>query len=225
MSVEPGGKAPEQGKRNRRKRILLIAGIPLAIILLIAFLVLGLPRRWKAPPMSRLEAVQLQLVIGKLASSMLTKDGKMAPEANLVFLPSEIDVLLKSGLRAAQLRQTPDLYYDAEWKQGAVRLRVSRILLFLAVNLETELIPAVRGGKTEVAVRSCRIGWIPLPPSLVERELRSELEVYEQMPEFAVVHEIIKELSVRDDCIRLRLCPQKISLLFPLLTNGLIGTN
>ena len=225
MSIAPVGKDPVSEKRSTKKRLLLFAGIPAALIVLIAFLILGLPRRWEVPPMSRTEAVRLQLVIGKLAASMLTKDGKMASEANLVFFPSEIDVLLNSGLRAAQLRRTPELYYAAEWKQGAVRLRVSRILLFLAVNLETELIPAVRGGKTEVAVRSCRVGWIPLPPSLVENEIHRQIQVYEQTPEFAAVHEIIKELSVRDDCIHLRLCPEKISLLFPLLRNSFTGTN
>ncbi len=207
---------PAELKEKRKKHLIVLLSV-LIPLLVIAVLILGLPRRWQAPPMSRFEAVRLQLIIGKLTSAMLTKDGKMAEEAEVELTPAEVNTLLTNVLRAAQLRQTPELYYDAEWKNHALQLRVSRILLFLAVNLETELVPTVRGGKIEVSARSCRIGWIPLPPALVTGELQKQIKIYEGTPEFQVIPEIIREMTVHADGVRLRLRPQKINLLIPLL--------
>ncbi len=204
-------------RQKKRKKYLIVLLSVLIPLLVIAVLLLGLPRRWQVPPMSRTEAVRLQLIIGKLTSAMLTKDGKMAEEAEVELTQAEINTLLASGLRAAQLRQTPELYYGAEWKNHALQLRVSRILLFLAVNLETELVPAVRGGKIEVSARSCRVGWLVLPPSLVTAELRKQIQMYEETPEFQVIPEIVREMTVHEDGIRLKLRPQKINLLIPLL--------
>lgn len=200
-----------------KKRILFSVGAVAAAVLLAAFLILGRPHRWQAPPLSREEAFRLQQIVGKAAEAMLTKDGKLAEEAELELTRPEINTLLNNALRAAQLGQTPELYYDAEWKDQALRLRVSRIFLFLAINLEAELVPSVRGGKVEVRARSCRIGNLPLPPSLVTAELQRLIRRYEQTPEFQVVPEIVRELTVQGDGIRFRLDPRKIALVFPLL--------
>ena len=204
-------------QQKKRKKCLIVLTSVLIPLLLAAVLLLGLPQRWQVPPMTRPEAVRLQLIIGKLTSAMLTKDGKMVEEAEVELTQAEINTLLANGLRAAQMRQSPELYYDAEWKNHALQLRVSRILLFPAVNLETELVPAVRGGKVEVSARSCRVGWIALPPALVTNELQKQIQMYEETPEFQVIPEIIREMTVHENGIRLRFRPQKINLLIPLL--------
>jgi|GEM_PF-2381919 len=204
-------------QKKKRKKYLIVLLSVLIPLLTIAVLILGSPRRWQVPPMSRTDAVRLQQAIGKIVSSMLMEDGRMAEEANVELTQEEINALLANGLRVAQLRQTPELFYDAEWKNQALKLRVSRILFFLAVNLEAELVPAVRGGKVEVEVRSCRIGWIPLPSKLVTGELRKQLRNYEQTPEFRSIPEIVREMGIHGNGIRLKLRPQKIDLLIPLL--------
>lgn len=216
----PQGETPK--KKYRGCLILLL--IPTLLLLLAAVLVLGIPRRWQVEPkISRQEATHLQAILQKLTSAMVTEDGKMAQTAEIELNPAEINTLLTAGLRAAQLRPTPGLYYDAEWKQGALRLRICRILPLLAVNLEAELIPSVNSGKAELKTRFCRIGRLPLSRELVDRALLQALKKNEDRLEFRVILELVEALAVQNGSIRLRIRPQKINLIFPLLLYAASG--
>ena len=95
--------------------------MPILLVILTGVMLLGSPHRWQVSPhVSMAEAARLQGIIGKLTSAMVTEDGKMVEKAEIELTPSEINTLLITGLRAAQHRQKPDLYYDAEWAQGAL---------------------------------------------------------------------------------------------------------
>ena len=212
---KPSAAGPQP--RKRWKKWIFLLPVP-AVLLIGAFLILGMPRRWQVEPkISRTEAAHMQRIIGKLTSAMVTEDGKIAESAVIELTPAEINTLLTNGLRAAQLRPTPHLYYDAEWKEGFLRLRVCRTLPLFAVNLETELVPDIRDGKAELIPRSCRIGWIPLSRNIVGEALRQMIATQEDKPEFRTVLTIVESLTVQENSIRLRFRPQKINLIFPLL--------
>ena len=212
---------------DKKRRILLIALITVPILLLFAaaFLLLGSPRRWQVPPrVSPTEAARLQGIIGKLTSAMVTEDGKMAEKAEIELTQNEINTLLTTGLRAAQRHQQPDFYYDAEWSQGALVLRGSKILPVFAVNLEAEIIPSVSADKVYQAVRSCRVGWLALSPKLVETALNNKLKEYENEEEYRAFTAIVESLTVqKKGSVILRLRPDNIKLVFPLLMNAALG--
>ena len=147
----------------------------------------------------------------------------MVEKAEIELSPSEINTLLITGLRAAQLRQKPDLYYDAEWSQGALLLRGCKILPVFAVNAEAEIIPAVSGGKVSLAVRSCRVGWISISPKLVENALETVLKKYENRKEYRAFTAVVESLTVKDGAMILQVRPDKIKLLVPLLMNAVLG--
>lgn len=169
------------------------------------------------------EAARLQGIIGKLTSAMVTEDGKMAERAEIELTPAEINTLLVTGLRAAQRNQSPDFYYDAEWSQGSLVLRGSKILPVFAVNLETVVVPAVNGGRVSLSVRSCRIGWLSLSPKLVEAALEKKLKDYEGQEGYLVFTAIVESLTVQNETIHLRLRPNNIKMIFPLLMNAAMG--
>ena len=195
--------------------------IPLLLLIAAAGLFLGKPHRWQVDTaVSRQEAERLQNIIRKMTSSMVTDEGKMAESAVIELSPAEINTLLTAGLRAAQLRQSPGFYYDAEWVQGALLLRGCKILPVLAVNLEAEIIPAVRSGIVSISVRSCRIGRLPLNPKVVEYALRENMKKYEHRQEFRIFTAIVESLTVQNSSIILRIRPEKINLIFPLLLNA-----
>lgn len=213
----------ETVKRNSLKRriIFIVPAAALFLLALLGFLILGTPRRWQVDPqVSRQEAERMQNIIGKLTSSMVTPDGKMAERAEITLTSAEINTLLRTGLRAAQLRQKSDLYYDAEWTSGALRLRISKVLRLFALNLEAELVPSVNNGKVAVQVRSCTLGWLSLNSGLVSDMFRSQIKQYEDREEFRALTEIVKSMTVRQDSVILVIRPQKINLLFSLLLNA-----
>ena len=226
--AESSGKTPTGPTlSDKKRRILLIAAVSVMILLLIltAVVLLGTPRRWQVPTrVSPMEAARLQGIIGKLTSAMVTKDGKMAEKAEIELTQNEINTLLTTGLRAAQRHQKPDFYYDAEWSQGALVLRGSRILPVFAVNLETEIIPSVSQKKVSLAVRLCRIGWLTLNPKLVEAALDKRLKELEEEEEYRVFTAIVESLTVqKEGSVILRLRPDNIKLVFPLLMNAALG--
>ena len=216
--------SPALPARKRRFLRLAVLLVPVLLVVLSGVMLLGSPNRWQVSPrVSMAEASRLQGIIGKLTSAMVTEDGKMAEKAQIELTPSEINTLLVTGLRAAQLRQKPDFYYDAEWSQGALLLRGSRILPVFAVNAEAEIIPAVSGGTVSVTVRSCRIGWISLSPKLVEKALKTVLKKYEHREEYRAFTAVVESLNVKDGSMILLVRPDKIKLLVPLLMNAITG--
>ena len=219
---KPGSPVPTAGKRRFLRLAVLSAPVLLAV--LAGVMLLGSPHRWQVSPrVSMAEAARLQGIIGKLTSAMVTEDGKMVEKAEIELMPSEINTLLITGLRAAQLRRKPGLYYDAEWSQGALLLRGSKILPVFAVNAEAQIIPSVSGGKVSLAVRSCRIGWISISPKLVEKALKTALEKHENREEYRAFTAVVESLSVKDGSMILLLRPDKIKLLVPLLMNAVMG--
>ena len=211
---------------DKKRRILLIAvvTVPVLLLFLSAAVFLGLPRRWQVPSrVSPQEAARLQGIIGKLTSARVTEDGKMAEKAEIELSQNEINTLLTTGLRAAQRHQQPDFYYDAVWSQGALVLRGSKILPVFAVNLEAEIIPSVCADKVSLAVRSCRIGRLTLSPKLVETALNNTLKEYEDEEEYRAFTAIVESLAVRNGSMILRLRPENIKLVFPLLLNAAMG--
>ncbi len=225
--TEPCGNKPESpvptaGKRRFLRLVILL--VPVLLVILTGVMLLGSPHRWQVSPrVSMAEAARLQGIIGKLTSAMVTEDGKMVEKAEIELTPSEINTLLITGLRAAQLRRKPDFYYDAEWSQGALLLRGSKILPVFAVNAEAQIIPSVSGGKVSLAVRSCRIGWISISPKLVEKALKTALEKHENREEYRAFTAVVESLSVKDGSMILLLRPDKIKLLVPLLMNAVMG--
>ena len=215
---------PAPTGRKRRRIWLVILLTPLLLLVLAGILLLGKPHRWQVDPaVSDSEMKRMQGIIGKLTSAMVTEDGKMAESAVIELTPPEINTLLTVGLRAAQLRRPPDLYYDAEWVRGGLYLRVSKVLPVLAVNAEIDIIPTVRNGRVSLAVRSCRIGRIPLSPGMVENLLRETLEKYKDRQEFRAFTAFVESLTVRDGSIIMQIRPQNSRLIFPLLLNAVMG--
>ena len=225
--TETGGNKPDSPALPAKKRRffwLAVLLVPVLLVILTGVMLLGSPHRWQVSPrVSMAEASRLQGIIGKLTSAMVTEDGKMVEKAKLELTPSEINTLLITGLRAAQLRQKPDLYYDAEWSQGALLLRGSRILPVFAVNAEAEIIPEVSGGKVSITVRYCRIGWISISPKLVENALETVLKKYENRKEYRAFTAVVESLTVKDGAMILQVRPDKIKLLVPLLMNAVLG--
>ena len=226
--AETSGNTPAcPAYQDKKRRIILItaAAVPVLLLVLTAVVLLGSPRRWQVPPrVSPMEAARLQGIISKLTSAMVTKDGKMAEKAEIELTQNEINTLLTTGLRAAQRHQKPDFYYDAEWSQGALMLRGSKLLPFFAVNLEAEIIPSVSADKVSLAVRSCRVGWLSLSPKLVETALNNKLKEIEDGDEYRAFTAIVESLTVqKEGSVILRLRPDNIKLVFPLLLNAALG--
>ena len=220
----PDVPVPARPAKKRRILWLTILLIPILLVILTGVMLLGSPHRWQVSPrVSMAEAARLQGIIGKLTSAMVTEDGKMVEKAEIELTPSEINTLLITGLRAAQLRQKPDLYYDAEWSQGALLLRGSKILPVFAVNVEAEIIPAVSGGKVSLAVRSCWVGWISISPKLVEEALKTALKKHENRKEYRAFTAVVESAAVKDGSMVMLLRPDKIKMLVPLLVNAITG--
>lgn len=216
--------APANARKKRRRVWTIILLTPLLLLFLAGILLLGMPCRWQVDQaVSNSEMERMQRIIGKLTSAMVTEDGKMAESAVIELTPMEINTLLTVGLRAAQLRRPPDLYYDAEWIQGGLCLRVSRILPVFAVNAEIDIIPSVRNGIIALSVRSCRVGRLPLSPGMVEKLLQETLEKYKNRQEFRAFTAFVESLTVRDGSIIMQIRPQNSRLIFPLLLNTVMG--
>ena len=210
---------------NKRRIIwLIILLVPVLLVILTGVMLLGTPQRWQVSPhVSMAEASRLQGIIGKLTSAMVTEDGKMVEKAEIELTPTEINTLLITGLRAVQHRQKPDLYYDAEWSQGALLLRGCKILPVFAVNAEAEIIPSVSGGKVSISVRSCRVGWISISPKLVEKALKTALKRHEKRKEYRAFTAVVESLTIKDDSMILLVRPDKIKMLVPVLMNAITG--
>ena len=216
--------APAAAKKKRRRVWIIILPAPLLLLFLAGILLLGMPRRWQVDPaVSNSEMERMQGIIGKVTSAMVTEDGKMAESAVIKLTPMEVNTLLTVGLRAAQLRRPKDLYYDAEWIQGGLYLRVSRILPVLAVNAEIDIVPSVRNGIITLSVRACRVGRLPLSPGIVENLLQETLKKYENRQEFRAFNAFVESLTVRDGSVILQIRPQNSRLIFPLLLNTVMG--
>jgi len=217
---------PEPVPKKRRKGCLVFLLIVVILFVTPVVLVLGLPRRWEpSAHISAAESEFMQQVIGKLTSTMVTEDGRMAERAVVELTAPEINTLLKTGLRAARLRNTPDLYYDAEWKQGALELRVCRVLLpSLAVNLDTELVPAVAGGKIVLHSKAFWLGSLPFGSAIVDPALAAALARCRNKQEFKAITEIIESLEVvKGDSVRMTIRPKKIKMVLPLLLRAAWG--
>ena len=216
---------PARPAKKRRILRLTILLVPILLVILTGVMLLGSPHRWQVSPhVSLAEAARLQGIIGKLTSAMVTEDGKMVEKAEIELTQNEINTLLTTGLRAAQRHQQPDFYYDAEWSQGALVLRGSKILPVFAINLEAEIIPAVSADKVALSVRSCRVGWLALSPKLVETALNNKLEEFEGQEEYRAFTAIVESLAVqKEGSVILRLRPDNIKLVFPLLLNAALG--
>ena len=217
-----GSAAPPPAGWGRRKKILLGVLILLGLLLLGAVLILGTPRRWQVDPkISVFEARRIRQIMSRLTSVMVTQDGTMAEKAEIELSEPELNTMLRFGLRTAQLRQSPDLYYDAEWKNGGLRLRVSRVLPVLAVNLETELVPGFANGRAAIRTRSCRIGWLPLLPAGVDIGLRGVLSNYENTPEWQAAAAMVESVEVKQNgAVRIVFYPGKISKSLSVLMNA-----
>ena len=215
---------PEPVPRKRKGCLIFLLVVVILFVTVIA-LVFGLPRRWEpSTHISPAESECMQQIIGKLTSTMVTEDGQMAERAVIELTAKEINTLLKTGLRAAQLRNTPNLYYDAVWKQGALELRVCRVLLpFLAVNLETELVPAVAGGKIILHSKSCWLGSLPLGSAILDPALAAALERCKNKHEIKAVTQIVESLEVKGDSVRMTVRPKNIRLIVPLLLRAAWG--
>ena len=211
---------------KKRKGCLIFLLVIVVLFVTAAVLVFGLPRRWDpSAHISPAESEYMQQIIGKVTSTMVTEDGQMAERAVVELTAPEINTLLKTGLRAARLRYTPNLYYDAEWKQGVLELRVCRVLLpFLAVNLETELVPAVAGGKIILHSKSFWLGSLPFGSAIVDPALAAALERCKKKPELQAVTEIVENLEVvKGDSVRMTIRPKKIKKIVPLLLRAAWG--
>ena len=216
---------PEPVPKKRKGCLIFLLVIVVLFVTAVA-LVFGSPRRWEpSAHISTAESVCMQQIIGKLTSTMVTEDGQMAERAVVELTAQEINTLLKTGLRAARLRETPNLYYDAEWKQGALELRVCRVLLpFLAVNLDTELVPAVGGGKITLHSKSCWLGSLPFGSVIVDPALAAALERCKDKHEIRAITEIVESLDVvKGDSVRMTIRPKKIKLIVPLLLRAAWG--
>lgn len=211
---------------KKRKGCLIFLLIIVVLFVTVIALVFGLPRRWEpSTHISAAESECMQQIIGKMTSTMVTEDGQMAERAVVELTAKEINTLLKTGLRAAQLRNTPNLYYDAEWKQGTLQLRVCRVLLpYLAVNLETELVPAVTGGKVILHSKSFWLGSLPFSSAIIDPALATALERCKKKHEFRAVTEIVENLEVvNGDSVRMTIRPKKIKTIVPLLLRAAWG--
>ena len=209
---------------KKRRLWLTILLVPILLVILTGIMLLGSPHRWQVSPhVSMAEASRLQGIIGKLTSAMVTEDGKMVEKAEIELTPTEINTLLITGLRAVQHRQKPDLYYDAEWSQGALLLRGCKILPVFAVNAEAEIIPSVSGGKVSITVRSCRVGWISISPKLVEEALKTALKRHEKRKEYRAFTAVVESLTIKDGSMILLVRPDKIKMLVPVLMNAITG--
>ena len=211
---------------KKRKGCLIFLLITVVLFVTVIALVFSLPRRWEpSTQISAAESECMQQIIGKMTSTMVTEDGQMAERAVVELTAKEINTLLKTGLRAAQLRHTPNLYYDAEWKQGVLELRVCRVLLpFLAVNLKTELVPAVAGGKIILHSKSFWLGSLPFGSAIVDPALAAALERCKKNPELQAVTEIVENLEVvKGDSVRMTIRPKKIKTIVPLLLKAAWG--
>jgi len=217
---EPISPAPASGRR--RKKILLLLLIFLSLLLLGGVMIFGTPRRWQVEPkISRQEARQIRQIMSRLTTVMVTPDGTMAKKAEIEFTEPELNTMLRTGLRTAQLRKTPDLYYDAEWKNGGLRLRASRILPLLALNLETELVPGFAKGRAVIRTRSCRLGWLPIRSGWVDAALREVIAGYEGTPEWQAATAMVESAEVtKNGTVRIVFYPEKITQSLPVLLNA-----
>lgn len=211
-------------QKKRRLRCFILLLIPVFLLSAVSFLILGMPHRWQVDPViSRQDTARMQRIIQKLTSSMVTEDGKIAETAEIELSPAEINTLLTFGLRAAQLRQQHDLYYDAEWKQGFLFLRISRILPVFALNLEAGLVPSINNGRAELKTRFCRIGRLSINRELADKALLEMIRKHADDSTIRMILRIVDQLTIKDDSICLRFRPQNINLLFPLLLNAAGG--
>ena len=212
--------------KGKKRRIVwtVIVLIPFLLLVLAGVLLLGMPNRWEVSPRPSIREInRMQGIIRKLTSAMVTEDGKMAESAELELTPEEINTLLTTGLRAAQLRRTPEFYYDAEWDRGELLLRGSRVLPVFALNIEARIIPSVRNGKISISVRFCRIGRIALDPKSIEAFLQEKLKEYENSPEYQALTAFVESLTVQNGGIHLRIRPNESRTIFPLLLNAVLG--
>ncbi|MBO4649463.1 MAG: hypothetical protein J5806_15040 [Lentisphaeria bacterium] len=215
--------APAQKPPKRWKKILLwILLILLGLTLFIAVLILGTPRRWQVDPkISKEEARQIRQIMNRLTAVMVTPEGTMAQKAEIEFTESELNTMLRTGLRTAQLHKTPDLYYDAEWKDGSLRLRISRVLPLLALNLETDLVPEFADGRPVIRTRSCALGWLPILSGGVDAALRAVFEHYEDTPEWQAAVSMVESVEVTGrGTVRVVFYPDQISKSLSVLMNA-----
>ncbi len=217
--------SPAQPSGRRRKKFLLLLLIPAGLILLGALLILGMPNRWQVDPkMSKADSVRLHQLTTRLTTAMVTPEGKLTEKAEIELTEPELNTILRTGLRMAQLRRTPGLFYDAEWRNGGLRLRVSRILPLFAVNLETDLVPEFARGRAVLRTRSCRLGRLPLLSAGVDAALRGFLARYENTPEWQAASMLVESVEVtRTGTVRIIFYPGKINQASSVLLNAVWG--
>ena len=79
----------------------------------------------------------------------------------------------------------------ANVKNGTLEVEVSRKKMGLYINIRLVTVPEIQGGKVAVKVKSARVGKIPLPASLVEKELKKAVAKQLKNPKAAQVVNLI----------------------------------
>lgn len=205
-SVPPG--------RNRRKWILAGAALP---VVLLAFLILGTPRNYRVSAIpEKLELLTIQRIMQKLTASLLNEEGKFVECATVSLAPEEVNVLLTNGLRAAQFRKADKEKptFTGCWTDGKLHFQISQPVGFLAVNLDSKIVPDLRDGKLSVRVDSARIGWLPLPSFLVQHAANRALAELEKKNEVRTIVALFQSIQVKGGHLEIRFYPKNLNSLF-----------
>ena len=115
-----------------------------------------------------------------------------ATEYVFVFNENELNAVCNMALRMYNAkRRNHQAICFANVKNGTLEVEVSRKKMGLYINIRLVTVPEIKGGKVAVKVKSARVGKIPLPASLVEKELKKAVAKQLKNPKAAQVVNLI----------------------------------
>lgn len=212
--------SPQEQTPSRRNRWKWILSGAASVVVLLSVLILGTPRRYRVPEViSPKELATVQEVIRKLSSSLLDKNGKFVECAAVTLTPEEVNALLTHGLRTSQPRKIKKgkSTFTGRWTDGKLDFRVSQPIGFLAVNVNTKVVPELRDGKLSIHVNSFRVGWLPLPSFLVQMAVNRAVAELGRKPEFHAVIELFQSIRAKDGNLEVRFYPKNLNRLLVIL--------
>ena len=198
--------------------VLVILAVLVALLVILACLVISAPKHF---PYSVTDAEADSLlaseIVDMISDSVVDEDGNIPEIAEITIPPENVNALL----RIAAYRLNMELKDDGiecalGWENAAVKAAASCPLpISTAVVLRGTAAPAIENGTLHLPVSGLKAGLLPLPGSLLARDItEKDIEDEKMKLAFDAVHHLS---AAPDGGLRLGVYPAKISNLIRIL--------
>ena len=204
--------------KKKLKIALIVFAVFIGLLVVLACLALSAPKSFPYTVAdAEADALLASEIVDMISDSVVDEDGNIPEIAEISIPPGHVNALL----RIAAYRLNPELKDDGiecalGWENAAVKAAASCALpLSLAVVLRGSASPVIENGVMHIPVSGLRAGLLPIPSSLLSRDISGEDIKDEKLKmAFDAVHHLS---ASPDGGLKLGVYPAKISNLIRII--------